>query len=336
MNFPDESDPIIQERSQTFDNTNVNQDLDSNEEFSRDSETLCQDLLTSHIREDCEFELSMILQDSLFDENETSKEENVNVIAETRLFSNDKREHDDDDYENNVRNEEDNYDKEEINMITKPHSFDTDDENDIKEKESRIKPLFHENKAEDCDFRKAVKVFYSIYNPEKINTIDTILEQYGGYELQLILHLIEKYEAVEKCDLDVFSECFNEIDLLQIAKHQIVIKKQSNICTPTKELRIEIGETKDDKPDTSTIGGRLLKNWTNAAISASPSWTNSITSASPSLTNATTNASPSNRKISHSNIDSKERDIDNDIIGINGNIRNLNLQVSSFFENDII
>ncbi len=80
MNFPNESDPIIQERSQNFDVTDVNQDFDSNEEFSRDSETLCQDLLTSHIREDCKVEHSVILKDSLFDESVTS-EEGLNSIT---------------------------------------------------------------------------------------------------------------------------------------------------------------------------------------------------------------------------------------------------------------
>jgi hypothetical protein len=142
----------------------------------------------------------------------------------------------------------------------------------------------------------------------------------------LILHLIEKYDAVEKSDLDLFSEAFNEIDLQEIAKHQIAVKKKYNITSPPKESEISYvtEEINDEKSISSNIGGRFLKNWTNATTSASPS---------------TTSTCSSNRKTNYSNHLQEKNEsvvVNTNITDANGSIRNLNIQVFFVFHSDMI
>ena len=84
---------------------------------------------------------------------------------------------------------------------------------------------------DDCviqsSVRTAVEGFYLKYNPEKIDTIETILQHYIGFELELILHLIEKYEAIDESDLQIFAGYVSDQELLDIASHQIKVKKQA-------------------------------------------------------------------------------------------------------------
>jgi hypothetical protein len=82
-------------------------------------------------------------------------------------------------------------------------------------------PLFDEDVV---NIRTSVQAFYSKYNPEKINTIDNILKQYQGFEIQLVLHLIQKYNAVEKSDLDIFIGSLEVNELQQLAEYQIQLK----------------------------------------------------------------------------------------------------------------
>lgn len=240
MNILDDSEAIIQEHSLENDDTIVNRESVLKEEVIGDSETVYRDPLKSNSRIDNEEEISATSKTASFDKCHNDDNEEVNHLSKRSLAD------------------------------TKNHNF----ENNNEEENSEIikAPLFHENEIEDSNFRKAVKTFYGTYNPEKLNTIDTILEQYEGYEIQLILHLIEKYNAVERCDLDLFSESFNEIDLLEIANHQISVKKNSDV-SPTKESKIlnAIEDVKDSKQNVkSNIGGRFLKGWNNASNIASP------------------------------------------------------------------
>ena len=84
---------------------------------------------------------------------------------------------------------------------------------------------------DDCiiqsSVRTAVEGFYLKYNPEKIDTIETILQHYVGFELELVLHLIEKYEAIDESDLQIFAGYVSDQELLDIASHQIKVKKQA-------------------------------------------------------------------------------------------------------------
>lgn len=45
--------------------------------------------------------------------------------------------------------------------------------------------------------RDALKEFYAIYNPDRIGSIDVILEKYRNEECQMLEHLMEKYSASE-------------------------------------------------------------------------------------------------------------------------------------------
>ena len=88
-----------------------------------------------------------------------------------------------------------------------------------------------ESPQDDCiiqsSVRTAVEGFYLKYNPEKIDTIETILQHYIGFELELVLHLIEKYEAIDESDLQIFAGYVSDQELLDIASHQIKVKKQA-------------------------------------------------------------------------------------------------------------
>lgn len=43
------------------------------------------------------------------------------------------------------------------------------------------------------DFKKILEVFYTTHNPERVGTINLILESYKGRERELLIHLGEKY-----------------------------------------------------------------------------------------------------------------------------------------------
>lgn len=55
------------------------------------------------------------------------------------------------------------------------------------------------------DFRKVLQVFYSTHNPDRVNTIDLILENYKGREKELLIHLGEKYSHEKVNDAIILS-----------------------------------------------------------------------------------------------------------------------------------
>ena len=155
-------------------------------------------------------------------------------------------------------------------------------------------PLF-EDVEEVVNIRKAVNTFYSKYNPEKINTIDNILRQYHGYEIQLVLHLIQKYNAVDKSDLDIFLGSLEEKEIQQLSEYQSQLKKETsddsanvagkedakdeNSETPKKPQSLDtlkgaIGTAKQTlmtsniSDISNNIAGRFMNGW-NSATSTS-------------------------------------------------------------------
>ena len=94
--------------------------------------------------------------------------------------------------------------------------------------------------------RLSVQNFYKKYNPEKLSTIDTILQQYKGFEIQLVVHLIQKYNAVDESDLDIFRESMSVKDLLEIAGHQAQLKKENVVNGTTNSAENNTDIDKDD------------------------------------------------------------------------------------------
>ena len=45
--------------------------------------------------------------------------------------------------------------------------------------------------------RKLLEHFYRVYNPDRIGSIDNILDNYASHEPEMFLHLCEKYEVGE-------------------------------------------------------------------------------------------------------------------------------------------
>ena len=113
--------------------------------------------------------------------------------------------------------------------------------------------LFDDGDDKVC-IRSAVRTFYNKYNPEKLNTIDNILKQYLGFEIQLVLHLVQKYNAVDKSDLDIFVGSLNEKDLQEIAAHQVQLRKQISLANPVDTDEAACDREKDDnKEDNGTL-----------------------------------------------------------------------------------
>ena len=156
-------------------------------------------------------------------------------------------------------------------------------------------PLF-EDVEEVVNIRRAVQTFYSKYNPEKINTIDNILRQYRGYEIQLVLHLIQKYNAIEKSDLDIFLGSLEEKEIQQLSEYQLQLKKETsddsanvgskedtkdeNSETPKKPQSLEtlkgaIGTAKQTlltsniSDISNNIAGRFMNGWNSATSTSS-------------------------------------------------------------------
>lgn len=50
-----------------------------------------------------------------------------------------------------------------------------------------------------ASMRNFLERFYAVHNPDKLSTIDLILERYRGHEGELFLHLKEKYDVAEFC-----------------------------------------------------------------------------------------------------------------------------------------
>jgi hypothetical protein len=67
-----------------------------------------------------------------------------------------------------------------------------------KEQEAAERALYEESRWQSAlsriDFRDFLELFYERYNPEKLDTIDMILNQFAGKESDMILVLGEKYE----------------------------------------------------------------------------------------------------------------------------------------------
>ena len=162
-------------------------------------------------------------------------------------------------------------------------------------------PSLNSVENKDLDIRNAMHSFYSKYNPEKVNTIDNILQQYLGFEIQLVQHLIQKYNAVEKSDLEIFEASLEPKQLQHLAEYQIHLKKEASGSgdvtvenskeenkedpttpeTPTKSKSLEslkgvIGTAKQSlmtsniSDISNNIAGRLLNGWNSATSSSSP------------------------------------------------------------------
>ena len=152
---------------------------------------------------------------------------------------------------------------------------------------------------QDSEIRIAIHSFYNKYNPEKVNTIDNILQQYLGFEIQLVQHLIQKYNAVEKSDLEIFRASLQPKQLQHLAEYQMHLKKEAsgdtsldnskedskedptNPETPTKSKSLEslkgvIGNAKQTlmtsniSDISNNIAGRLLNGWNSATSSTTP------------------------------------------------------------------
>lgn len=184
-------------------------------------------------------------------------------------------------------------------------------------------PLFDEDVV---NIRSAVQVFYSKYNPEKINTIDNILKQYQGFEIQLVLHLIQKYNAVDKSDLDIFIGSLEVNELQQLAEYQIQLKNDdSKDCVPDyakddfkdessridntnkkpqslESLKGVIGTAKQTLMTSNitdisnNLAGRFLNGWNSAANTVGkpgqPSSTVSNSNSAEHLNNAASTSTP--------------------------------------------
>ena len=99
---------------------------------------------------------------------------------------------------------------------------------------------------EDVGIRSSVQKFYRKYNPEKLNTIDNILLQYTGFEIQLVLHLIQKYSATDQSDLDIFAGSLSEKEFDEVAGHQKQLRNMLPLSNPGCDA--EKGDNKDSSP----------------------------------------------------------------------------------------
>ena len=141
---------------------------------------------------------------------------------------------------------------------------------------------------EPLPLRAAVECFYKKHNPEKLGTIDTILERYEGNETQLVLHLIEKYQAIDIEDLQIFNGSLNAEALLEITARQIELSKQT---TPTTA---DVDDSNESKASgTSTLSSAM--SGVSFLSGVASSWslgTNSVGGASSgaATTSATTSA----------------------------------------------
>lgn len=162
-------------------------------------------------------------------------------------------------------------------------------------------PSLNSVENKDLEIRNAMHSFYSKYNPEKVNTIDNILQQYLGFEIQLVQHLIQKYNAFEKSDLEIFQASLEPKQTQHLAEYQIHLKKEASGSgdvtvenskeenkedpttpeTPTKSKSLEslkgvIGTAKQSlmtsniSDISNNIAGRLLNGWNSATSSSSP------------------------------------------------------------------
>lgn len=68
---------------------------------------------------------------------------------------------------------------------------------DVTGSPSRSPPPSTLDTLPEVDLKTALLDFYKIYNPERISTIDTILEKYKGNEVELVMSLKDKYDVKE-------------------------------------------------------------------------------------------------------------------------------------------
>lgn len=202
---------------------------------------------------------------------------------------------------------------EDSNPVTLPNDVNALHPSGTKENIEEIaeirQPLFDDGDNSIVSIRSAVQNFYKKYNPEKLNTIDNILQQYSGFEIQLVLHLIQKYNAADKSDLDIFAGSLSEKDLDEVAKHQIELlkivcpngnfsdsevcnggeKEDDKDCSPIKSqqsleylkgsINGHIGSAKQSlissniQDISSNFAGRFLTSWNTATTTSMPSST---------------------------------------------------------------
>ena len=113
--------------------------------------------------------------------------------------------------------------------------------------ETRQDLLDNKELNEVAGIRCSVQNFYKKYNPEKLNTIDNILLQYIGFEIQLVLHLIQKYNATDQSDLDIFAGSLSEKEFDEVAGHQMQLRNVIPLINRGSD-----GE-KEDHKDSSPI-----------------------------------------------------------------------------------
>ena len=81
---------------------------------------------------------------------------------------------------------------------------------------------------EENSLKSAIHSFYCKHNPEKLESIGTIINRYKGFEFELVLHLIKRYKATEKSDLDIFKSFLSDGQQLEITGEQIRIAKNKS------------------------------------------------------------------------------------------------------------
>ena len=83
-----------------------------------------------------------------------------------------------------------------------------------------------EDHQNDVSFlHSAVTEFYKQHNPDKVNTIDNILEKYAGHEVELLVNLVEKYGVPEH---PLFAEYKR-----RKAHHSQQLNQEKAMATPT-------------------------------------------------------------------------------------------------------
>jgi hypothetical protein len=83
--------------------------------------------------------------------------------------------------------------------------------------------------------KHALKEFYLKFNPEKVNTIDHILERYDGKEIELFSNLKEKYEITE---YSMFDEIIRkEADKITAEKEMLFL------MTPNADAEVVVPDT---------------------------------------------------------------------------------------------
>jgi hypothetical protein len=189
---------------------------------------------------------------------------------------------------------------------------------------------------EPLPLRAAVECFYKKHNPEKLGTIDTILERYEGNETQLVLHLIEKYQATDIDDLQIFNGSLNAEALLEITARQIELSKQT---TPTTAGADESSASKTSGSSTlsSAMSGvsflsGVASNWslgTNGTVGTSSGTTTASATTSAATPMFLSSSTTPMRKMSAGATaisSSDELLLNNRISQLQGEVNNLDIE----------